>query len=83
LEEGQRRYALDNSGLVKLDFNFDPHRPYQRSSLIEHELHDFIEGSWETCPLTLRELYAVLGGIGGALGYLWLWIAFLFLKRFA
>ena len=30
LEEGQRRYAFDNSGLAKLDFNFDPHRPYQQ-----------------------------------------------------
>jgi hypothetical protein len=29
LEEGQRRYAFDNSGLVKVDAIFDPHRPYQ------------------------------------------------------
>jgi hypothetical protein len=29
LEEGQRCYAFDNSGLVKVDSIFDPHRPYQ------------------------------------------------------
>jgi hypothetical protein len=28
LEEGQRCYAFDNSGLVKVDSIFDPHRPY-------------------------------------------------------
>jgi len=31
LDEGQRRYAFDNSGLVKVDAIFDPHRPYQLS----------------------------------------------------
>ena len=29
VEEGQRCYAFDNSGLVKVDSIFDPHRPYQ------------------------------------------------------
>jgi hypothetical protein len=29
LEEEQRCYAFDNSGLVKVNAIFDPHRPYQ------------------------------------------------------
>jgi hypothetical protein len=32
LEGGQRCYAPDNSGLVKVDSIFDPHRPYQTST---------------------------------------------------
>jgi hypothetical protein len=34
LEEGQRCYAFDNSGLVKEDSIFDPHRPYQKPSAL-------------------------------------------------
>jgi hypothetical protein len=30
LEEGQRCYAFDNSGLVKVDAIFDPHRLLNR-----------------------------------------------------
>jgi hypothetical protein len=46
LEEGQRCYAFDNSGLVKVDAIFDPHRPYQdsgnpRSLASLAQLHDF------------------------------------------
>jgi hypothetical protein len=33
LEEGQWRYAFDNSGLAKVDSIFDPHRPYQSNRL--------------------------------------------------
>jgi hypothetical protein len=32
LEEGQRRYAFHNSGLVKVDSIFDPYRPYSKSA---------------------------------------------------
>jgi hypothetical protein len=37
LEKGQRRYAFDNSGLVKVDSIFDPHRP-TKSSLLFNEV---------------------------------------------
>jgi hypothetical protein len=31
LGKGQWRYAFDNSGLLRVDCDFDPHRPYQES----------------------------------------------------
>jgi hypothetical protein len=42
LERRAACYAYDNSGLVKLDFSFDPHRPYQDSGNTRSlaQLHD-------------------------------------------
>jgi hypothetical protein len=44
LEEGQRCYAID-SGLVKVDAIFDPHRPYQSPSVRPSVLREIFSAS--------------------------------------
>ena len=48
LEEGQRCYAVDNPGLVEVDSIFDPHRPYQNSSIQNHLALRFCT-NWHSC----------------------------------
>jgi len=50
---GQRCYAFDHSGLVKVDSIFDPHRHYQSPHLLDTHTHFALQSTMRTRSLRL------------------------------